>query len=1416
MRHFNSKLFLVLVFGTALLVALLFGINWLQTGRIARAMLSQADRAEQQGKNDQVIRYLSRYLELERDDVDTRARLGQALSDEKVAVNPKARTRALFVLEQVLAKQPERRDLRLRLVRLALDLDRRDLAREHLAVLTQERKDDGEAEYLFGQLLENEKPPQWDKAVTWYRQAVQHAPQQIEAYVRLADILRRQLPPEQQVANATEADKVMASLVANNEASWRAHLERWHYLKERSDLKEAANLQAAAVNVCRALELAPTNIEVLLAASDLAQAQDAPDKAREHLRRARDIDAKDMRIYREQAWLELREKNPELVKQKRAAAVAVLREGAAALKGDGRIELLWMLGNVLIDAGQTTEAAAVIADLRKTTATPATTDYLQARIHVLDGRWAEAVTLLERSRELLETSPDVARQADILMAQCYDKLNNPEARLAAYHRLVSREPNSVSGLLGKAAAHVAIGQFDDALVIYQQVLRLPNAPSAVWLDIARLVVFRNVQSATPDWKQAEEAITQAAQRNPDAIEIPLLRAEMLMTQSRQSKTTAAKAQAKLQEAQQLLQAACGKDPTRIELWSARAALAEIQNQPDEAVRILDEAEKAVSDPAKVRSAKIQLWARRGGDAAKTAFGKLALNVEQYPSADQAQIWSDLADAHYRLGNVAEAEALWNRLLRLPENQNNLRLRLLLAEAALQTGKEAVLRQLVEELQRIEGQSGVYWRYCQAVQLIGKARQAQNKVGLQEAQVLLEGVIRQRSAWAPAWIARADLDDLLGNSDQAIDNCRKAIELGERDPRLVRRIVDQLYKRQRFDEAEQEIRRLQKQAPSADLTRMMVDLVLRRQDYAGAASQAIDAVPPDSSDYRDHLWLGQVLAAGGQKPEQAEKHLRRAVELGGDKPEAWLVLVHFLVQSKKKQEAEAAIAPLERLKPNENIFLALSLCYEALGQPDKAQQTYENGLQAYSDSPLMVRNAAGLFLRRGNVAQAEPLLRKMAEGKIQVTPGEQGWARRSLALALAAQGDRRFSDALALVGLKVEAGKVVEVASHSTDDATEETRARVRVLFRQSNRENRLKAIALLEGLDKRQKLAADDQFILAQFYEAQGDWPKARDLLRQATVRSKNALYLNYFAQALVRQKDLTGGEADRCVRELAKLEKASKVEEGAFGSIDLQAQLAETQGQSDKAIALLRDYAARPGANPDRIFLVISALARQQRFSEALALCEQARLSAPEEQAQAMADKAAGMTALLLQASHAKEDQCARAAEWIRAQSAKNPKSTLLLLQLAQIEDLRGRYGEVEKLYRQVLTLDGRNVVAMNNLAWLLAQQKPKQCAEALELINRAIELLGPQPDLLDTRASVYLALGKNDLAIVDLELANADRPLPMRYFHLAQAHRAANNNKTAADLLKKATGAGLKAEHLHPAERVAFIKLLSEMDQR
>ena len=63
----------------------------------------------------------------------------------------------------------------------------------------------------------------------------------------------------------------------------------------------------------------------------------------------------------------------------------------------------------------------------------------------------------------------------------------------------------------------------------------------------------------------------------------------------------------------------------------------------------------------------------------------------------------------------------------------------------------------------------------------------------------------------------------------------------------------------------------------------------------------------------------------------------------------------------------------------------------------------------------------------------------------------------------------------------------------------------------------------------------------------------------------------------------------------------------------------------------------------------------------------------------------------------------------------------------------------------------------------------------EALELIQRAVQVRGDTAELLDTRGVIYLALSKNDLAVQDLEEANAQVPSAPRWFHLARGYQAA-----------------------------------------
>jgi predicted Zn-dependent protease len=129
------------------------------------------------------------------------------------------------------------------------------------------------------------------------------------------------------------------------------------------------------------------------------------------------------------------------------------------------------------------------------------------------------------------------------------------------------------------------------------------------------------------------------------------------------------------------------------------------------------------------------------------------------------------------------------------------------------------------------------------------------------------------------------------------------------------------------------------------------------------------------------------------------------------------------------------------------------------------------------------------------------------------------------------------------------------------------------------------------------------------------------------------------------------------------------------------------------------------------------------------------------------------------------------------------------------------------------VLKSERGNVTALNNLAWLLAQ-KADGAAEALELIDRAIEVNGPAPGLLDTRATVNLARNQPDAAIRDLEEANLESPGAPRLFQLARAHLKARDRTAAAKAFTEAKRLGFDPQQLHPLQQDAARRLASELE--
>jgi len=113
-----------------------------------------------------------------------------------------------------------------------------------------------------------------------------------------------------------------------------------------------------------------------------------------------------------------------------------------------------------------------------------------------------------------------------------------------------------------------------------------------------------------------------------------------------------------------------------------------------------------------------------------------------------------------------------------------------------------------------------------------------------------------------------------------------------------------------------------------------------------------------------------------------------------------------------------------------------------------------------------------------------------------------------------------------------------------------------------------------------------------------------------------------------------------------------------------------------------------------------------------------------------------------------------------------------------------------------------------LNNLAWYLSMFKGRH-AEARELIDQAVELVGPVAAYLETRGSIRLNQGDAVGAIQDLEETLLQSESPLTHFRLAQANAAAGNLATAALNLQKTNQTGFDVDQLETFERKAYLAL-------
>ncbi len=211
---------------------------------------------------------------------------------------------------------------------------------------------------------------------------------------------------------------------------------------------------------------------------------------------------------------------------------------------------------------------------------------------------------------------------------------------------------------------------------------------------------------------------------------------------------------------------------------------------------------------------------------------------------------------------------------------------------------------------------------------------------------------------------------------------------------------------------------------------------------------------------------------------------------------------------------------------------------------------------------------------------------------------------------------------------------------------------------------------------------------------------------------------------------------------------------------------------------------------------------ARRGKLSAAIDLLERfGEKAAPPERAVA--------AVAVVTAEQVTPDQLRQVEKILTAAAAAHQQSNLLLTALGVLKIRQGQAAEAESYYRQIIKIDPNDFRAYNNLAVLLALSG-KNTDEALELINRAIDLAGSQPSLLDSRAVVRIKREEYQQAQEDLDVILADRAGkidPIWLFHKAFALWKAQNSDQARDVLRKARNDyNLERAKVDPLERSMY----------
>lgn len=1390
-KRFLLKLLLVLIASTGIL----FAAHAVQSKRIPAALKLQSERAADAGKNDVAIHYLRQYLEFYPDDIDALVRLAELLT--KRPPTARGRTELLFLYDRILRIDPDRDPIRRDALAVALKIGRNTDAVAHAEALLKKFPDEtglwqglGDAQTGLNEL---------DKARQSFERAVSCAPEELVGYQKLAQLVWKNIN-DAPGARAV-LDRMVKALPQEPDAYLiRARFEMYTTEESGGSGANGRDLTRPRTDLLRVLELDPEHAEAALLLAEIMQRNRNIPAAHALLRDATSLYPRNLKLVRALSWLEL-------VRGNAAAAITVLEDGLKATP-DG-FDLMVPLADLLVQQGDTTRTAEILRRLQERKAPPTQVKYLKARVAMREQQWEAAVKMLESLRAEIVNMPGLDLQLNLLLGTCFQKLADPASEEKAYQRVTNADPKNVLARVGLGNLYMNLGRFEDAARELDFAVQSQYATGAVitqWIKLKARVLLKN--NAPGEWAKLELALSReklAPRFGRGSSEPVVLRAELMAAQGR------------LSDAVGLLRQEAAARAVDPQVWSALALLTADLRGTAAGLVVIDEAQAFAGDCVDVRLARAALYAREPGHI--RPIDPLGERIENWPETEQLRLLAGLVEVYDRLGDQSGVVRALRRIV--ARQPSNVAMWLKLHERSNPTDETATAARAA--LVKLEGESSSSVVLCDA-----RAATAANAPAVANKLTAAFGANPSR---ADVCLALAKLKRLAGDEPTAAALTERAFVLEPTKYEAAEELLAQHARTNSNDRVSQLLGRLANDPRWAgEPFRRAVGHVLAALPPPAAGAVLNLCRPLVDREPGGRAWIAECAVALKQPDAPA---LLEAACRPGATSDDWLRKALFVSRDNPAAGPEVLAAAKPQLAPE--AFAALVAVYADTA----AGSTFVPGAATPSEKRLLAQARLSVKLSRSKSAEAAKVLDAFLAEK-DTAPTDADWARRNLAMLFAVGGtpDDRVR-AMALL------------RTVSTDATTNPTdlRATIGVLLSLARylegpdrRAVLKKASDALEDIYKTSK-APGDLFALYQLYRAASDRTNSRRCLQALLELKTDPSYPVYLRSGLEEVIEVARTEEDfkraesfagalaqlrvtdfQSLAAIARFEaRAGRPERGLAVAEDY-ARLADAGGgdylvRSARVAELLDELSRLPNVRgtpagrkittaaverfaaivpnrPEAIVGVAGALSADGRAAEAFEYIEKLARHIP-----ARLRASAGLA--IARGGPVSDRQAEQIQKWIDACLADEPESLPLLLSKAEFLAVRHDTAGAAATFEKVLAKEPRNIVALNNLAWVLAAD-PKTADKALDLVTRATREGGLTGDLLDTRARVRITLKQFKQAENDLAEAIAHEPTALRWFHVAvlRMSQAPPVPEEAAKAFIEAKRRGLDARSIHPAD--------------